>query len=462
MALLLIPAASFARPVRGSVTAGREKLAGVMVTDGYTFASTDANGRFAFDTNDRAGFVYIVTPAGYVAPYDSGAPVFYKKIDPRTKSYDFGLLPYGNGEVYTMFAISDPQTGSNRQMERFIAETVADMNVHANELADHGQAVMGIQLGDIVWDNLPLMARNKEAIATLGFPVYPVIGNHDYDEHQRGDEAAAWAYREAWGPEYYAFDSGGDHYIVLDNILYDSARQYTVGFDQRQIDWVCEYLKLIPVGERLVVCVHCPFFLTEEPHFIERAEDVLDLMRNHNVHILSGHTHVCSNVRIKPWAMEHNVGAACGAWWTDDSNKDGTPNGYQVLQGWPGSELSWYYKSVGFPADYQIEVYGRGVFAGHSESVVVKVWNWDEKWAVEWLQDGKSMGPARRFTAYDADYLSYLQQRREDGKAEVGQYKQPVLRPFYFAATPTKAAGEIEFVVTDRFGKKYTKKIELQ
>ncbi len=460
--MLLLPAAAFARPVEGQITAGREKLGGVIVTDGYGFAKTDDRGRFELNVDDRAEFIHIVTPAGYVAPFNNGAPVFYLRLDPQTKRYDFDLLRYGNGDGYAMLAVSDPQTGNDKQFERFERETVADMKQHSAELAASGRAVLGVQLGDIVWDNLPLLARNKQAMAGLGFPVYPVVGNHDYDEHKKGDEESLWAYREQFGPEYYAFDSGTDHYIILDNILYDTGRQYTVGFDQRQIDWVRGYLAHIPAGERLVVCVHCPFMLTDsdEPHFIERAEEMLELMRNHKVEILSGHTHVCSNIQIRPWAMEHNVGAACGAWWTDKSNKDGTPNGYQVLVSSPAG-FSWYYKSVGRPADYQIEAYGRGVFAGHSESVVVKAWNCDEQWRATWREDGREMGEMKRFTAYDADYLQYLQRRRDDGKAEVGQYKQPVLRSFYFAATPTKDAREVEITVTDRFGNTYTKTIKL-
>lgn len=75
MMLLALGAASFAadaRKVSGSVISGEEKLAGVIVTDGENFTQTKKNGKFSFEINDDAEFVYIVTPSGYVADWSTG------------------------------------------------------------------------------------------------------------------------------------------------------------------------------------------------------------------------------------------------------------------------------------------------------------------------------------------------------------------------------------------------------
>lgn len=53
-----------ARPIRGTVKCGGKPLAGVAVTDGYTFAQSDAQGAFALDADDEALFISVVTPAG--------------------------------------------------------------------------------------------------------------------------------------------------------------------------------------------------------------------------------------------------------------------------------------------------------------------------------------------------------------------------------------------------------------
>ena len=61
--------AAQARKVTGSVMCGETKLEGVIVTDGEHFTKTARNGKFAFEVNDNAEFVYIVTPSGYVADW---------------------------------------------------------------------------------------------------------------------------------------------------------------------------------------------------------------------------------------------------------------------------------------------------------------------------------------------------------------------------------------------------------
>ena len=59
-----------ARPIRGTVKCGGRPLAGVAVTDGYTFAQSDAQGAFALDADDEALFISVVTPAGYIEKQD--------------------------------------------------------------------------------------------------------------------------------------------------------------------------------------------------------------------------------------------------------------------------------------------------------------------------------------------------------------------------------------------------------
>ena len=65
-----------ARKVSGIVKSADEKLSGVIITDGVNFTQTKKNGKFVLDIKDDAEFVYIVTPAGYVADWSSGVPQF--------------------------------------------------------------------------------------------------------------------------------------------------------------------------------------------------------------------------------------------------------------------------------------------------------------------------------------------------------------------------------------------------
>ena len=53
--------ASEARKVTGSVKCGETIMPGITVTDGKTFTQTNRNGKFSFDIEDNAEFVYIIT-----------------------------------------------------------------------------------------------------------------------------------------------------------------------------------------------------------------------------------------------------------------------------------------------------------------------------------------------------------------------------------------------------------------
>ena len=55
-------------------------------------------------------------------------------------------------------------------------------------------------------------------------------------------------------------------------------------------------------------------------------------------------------------------------------------------------------------------------------------------------------GAMQRFNGYDPDYLEYV------GRLKTEKYTQPQESFFYFEATPSEKAREIEIEVTDRFG----------
>lgn len=79
--LFVIAQAADARRVTGEVVCQGKGLSEVIVTDGESFTTTAVNGKFIFDIDDDAEFVYIVTPSGYVADWSKGSPEFYKKAN---------------------------------------------------------------------------------------------------------------------------------------------------------------------------------------------------------------------------------------------------------------------------------------------------------------------------------------------------------------------------------------------
>lgn len=98
-----------------------------------------------------------------------------------------------------------------------------------------------------------------------------------------------------------------------------------------------------------------PFYYADRG-IIPGGEELFGILKNHPVSLISGHTHLNSNHEIKPGIIEHNIGAICGTWWTADENRDGTPNGYDVFE-ITGSEIEWFYKSVGHERNWQFKVF---------------------------------------------------------------------------------------------------------
>ena len=80
LSFVLICSAAQARKVSGIVTSGEEKLSAVIVTDGKNFTQTKPNGKFKFEIEDDAQFVYIITPSGYAGDWSSGVPAFYQQV----------------------------------------------------------------------------------------------------------------------------------------------------------------------------------------------------------------------------------------------------------------------------------------------------------------------------------------------------------------------------------------------
>ena len=327
-------AAAAARPIRGSVKCGGKPMGGVTVTDGYTFAQSDEQGIFTLDADDQALFISLVTPSGYLAPLDGGIPQFYRAYDPAAKRYDFELQPWpGSGECYELLAIADPQPKTEEHFRRLRSEVMPALQAATDNGRTRGSNQAAIVLGDIVWDSPELFAGVKAEFAGLGVPVYGVIGNHDHDLNKYTDREATENYRRHFGPTYYAFDMGRTHYIVLDDIVYHGAKKYEEQIDTMQLRWAAAYAERLPAGSRVCIAMHAPAMKSWLGNRVmESAETLMDAFAGHEIHFISGHTHINSNFDIREGAMEHNVAQICGNLWRDPINRDGTLYEVQVLE----------------------------------------------------------------------------------------------------------------------------------
>ena len=454
-------AAASARPIRGSVKCGGKPMGGVTVTDGYTFAQSDEQGIFTLDADDQALFISLVTPSGYLAPLEGGIPQFYRTYDPAVKRYDFELQPWpGSGECYELLAIADPQPKTEEHFRRLRSEVMPALQAATDNGRTRGSNQAAIVLGDIVWDSPELFAGVKAEFAGLGVPVYGVIGNHDHDLNKYTDREATENYRRHFGPTYYAFDMGRTHYIVLDDIVYHGAKKYEEQIDTMQLRWAAAYAERLPAGSRVCIAMHAPAMKSWLGNRVmESAERLMDAFAGHELHFITGHTHLNSNYDIREGVTEHNVAQVCGNLWWDPINWDGTPKGFQLFREC-GGEFSWEYRSLGESPARQIRVWHPGQVAKHPASVVAKVWNWDSYWTVVWYEDGRYRGAMQRTTLDDPDYTAHIDSLKAAGR-KISKVQRPRPTNFYFTARPSASAREVEVVATDRFGRRYSERIAL-
>jgi hypothetical protein len=113
-----------------------------------------------------------------------------------------------------------------------------------------------------------------------------------------------------------------------------------------------------------------------------------------------------------------------------------------------------------------MDIYSEGSFKSCPDALVAKIWNWDNKWKVEWFSDDKYMGEMKQFSSTDPAYENDMEQLMSKGKIKRAEYERGnFLKPresfFYFSAVPSPSAKRIRIVATDRFGRQYSKIIKL-
>lgn len=434
-------------------------VAGVVVNDGYNFTVTKENGKYQLVSDGvRSKFVSISIPAFCeISTNNNIADGFYQRLD-ATKTNNVCNFTLKRRPAiprhFTYILMADPQVKNQRQLDRFISESVPDIRRTADSL--NSMPVIGMTLGDLVWDAMDLDPQFKSALTKLGLTVFNCIGNHDFnkkydalsDTTKMGEPYAEQNYNEYFGPTDYSFNMGDIHIITMKDIDYHKGRIYTEQLTPRQIEWLKRDLSYVKPGTTVFFNVHAPFFNINSDINVRNAQSIIPILKPFNVHFFDGHTHYFDNEE-KDNIYEHNVGTVCGAWWAGHVATDGTPNGYLIVDV-NGNKLKWEYKAVGQPNDYQFRLYGVKVFGAERDYVVANVWDWDNTYKVTWSEDGISKGNMEQFREEDQDYIMM-----HNGIGDA--YRTHHL----FRALPSIYAKRVEVKVTNRFGETYTEKVNL-
>eukprot|EP00903_Cladosiphon_okamuranus_P001279 g1277.t1 len=359
---------------------GEAGVAGVLVSNGREVVVTGTDGRYELPVYDDMN-LFITKPAGYATPLSEDMVPQFNYVHKVAGSADLrfgGIAPTGPlpqavnfpliedkiGDDFQCLVFGDTQPYSNQEIS-YVRQTVGKMLINR----DNSATECLLFEGDVMGDDLSLYPRFKQIIATGGVPQYYVAGNHDLDFDAKTDADSFDTFRREFGPEYYSFDIGQVHFVVLDDVRYPcngvdahafcdlSAKpSYNGVISERQLKWLKNDLANVPEDKLIVVNAHIPFVTytdaTAQKHQVDNLDKLYALIGDRPALGLSGHTHTTEQILpgeyFKGWeeatgtgpAKFHQIvtGAVSGSWWAGDLNNSGVPHGTQRL----GSPRGYY------------------------------------------------------------------------------------------------------------------------
>ncbi len=371
---------------------GTTPVEGVMVTDGYHVAKTNAKGKYRMlyePSVYEPEYVYYTTPAGYeIGRAGTGLPVTYYKVgdallNPAEGDYakDFKLGPKmtasthanynattGKQDKWFLFVMADPQTHeasggehNDKCFARFRDYVAPDIKARVSGFnsaiaASDGSAQgYGVVLGDVTW-NAPAAhhATMKSAmeVSDTGIYWFPAPGNHDWYQGDSDTSPTISHFKNVYGPTRISFDRGDIHVVVMNNVIVKDGStslgvsNYQAGFTDEEFTWLQNDLSHVDKSKGVVLCVHIPFrggtasgTKSGANVMKDRYYDAVltELAKFQHAYIFSGHTHK-QEMYVHTgfptaggdFVTEVVHAAACGVFWNSSICAEGTPAGYSV------------------------------------------------------------------------------------------------------------------------------------
>jgi len=438
-------------------------IANVPVTDGYNVVTTDSEGYYTLLSNATADYVYITIPSGYNVPMKKDSPCFFRAIEDKTESkqtIDFELeKSVYSDDKHVAIAWADPQVHRQEYVVK-CGDAAIDVKHYLKEKYPDVPA-FGIVCGDIVGDKPELYSAMKSEIRKSDIPFFYVPGNHDMNLYVRTDQSSRERFKKNFGPDFYSFNRGKIHYVMLSNSYYMGRDYFYTGYlSERQLNWLQQDLALVPEGSTVVVSFHIPTRLKGhvKPAMtttFQNAAALYNMLKPFNAHLFSGHMHNNDNFVISDKLYEHNHAAICGIFWQGPDCADGTPPGYGVYVA-DGDKFTWQYKSIGFSDDYQFRAYPAGVDANRPDEIIALVWNHDPTWKVYWYEDGKKMGEMVQYTGNDPQTTNFIVNNKASFEFDWIWTSET---DHLFSAKPISSKSKIKVEVIDRFGRTYSQDI---
>jgi len=437
-------------------TAGNP-VEGVVVSDGFQCAATDARGIYQMERSAEAEYVYFSYPAEFkIRRGADGYPDFYARLDASQQRIrqDFTLERLAAAErKFRLICIGDPQPAKAEEAVRFERETMVDVRRTA---AASEVPCYGVALGDLTGEKPDLLAQVRRALGSAGIPVFALAGNHDKYKVTDATPRDAAYFSYTIGPLDYSFNRGDVHVVCMDDVRYTSGTEYTNGFTDAQLAWLRADLSFVPKDKTIVLCYHIPL----RDGTARNMAAVKALLAEYaEAHLMAAHTHYNENFINTDAAggiYEHIHGAPCGVFWHSALNGDGAPNGYAVYDVEGAAITNWRYKSSLHDESFQIRLHRGGdthcgfTYPHTPETVIANIWNADPRWTVTLWENGVQTKTMRLETQYtDAWAVGY-----HVGVLGRGDnYKSPCKH--LYTAEPDDAKAALKVVAVDGWGNRY-------
>jgi len=355
-------------------------LSQVQVSNGRDIVTTNKEGKYILPVNGDAN-IFVIKPRGYSFLMNEhnqykfffihrpmGSPkMSFPTISPTKipASLDFGLIPNPTeSNNLRILLLGDPQVVSST-LKYFANDVVPEL---IGTKAD-----FMVTLGDNVDETLDQLEPIADIIKEIGVPWRPAPGNNDLNFDTLGDKYSLETYIKNYGPQYYSFNEGPAHFIVLDDVRWvreSMAKNgyYDSALGEDQMAFLKNDLANVPKDRLIVFFMHIPINqIAEKERFFDLIKD-----RPHTLSV-AGHYHTQSDVFLteqQSWkgAAPHHLHiqvAACGGRWDGINDEygfpcarpsDGTPNGYSFLD-INGNDYKIKYFPSRKPADFQMSVW---------------------------------------------------------------------------------------------------------
>ena len=359
---------------------------------------------------------------------------------------------------FNLIVVGDPQPQTEEQFAQ-LEELLYHISFIAGQYEDNGLPTAILLTGDVVWDRLDFLPRVKALFESLGLPVYAVIGNHDHNRLVANNERLAESrFEQVFGPRYYRFSLGNTEFFALDNIDYRTYDDYRNRVDGKQLRWLRREARSIADGKRIAIAMHAPavdFRNDKKPH--SYTKKIMRIFDGHPLHFITGHRHRHATVEIKEGVIEHNVSQVNGNLWFAPICSDGMPRSVFCIEE-SNDEWQWhYYVLLGDSTELKMVVWDEGEAYGHEEDIIVKVIGWDDRWRVEWAENGKNMGLMEQIEICDPDYMRYVEEEADYNDNIMTRLRRSAApHSHYFRCRRTEPNSQITITATDRFGRVFT------